>query len=477
MSRPRGPAPALLVAVAEVPAAPADGTASFDRSVVRDAVVDGVLDALVHTSTPGRYTGAQVLLRLAGRPRTVLDVALPLVRADVERVLAELPASVLDVSAPAGPAPGPRPSIAVVVPTVVGRVDELDRLLTSLAVLDHPDVDVVLVDNRTTRTLHDPLPDLLARHPGVRCVREPRPGISAARNAGAAATDADVVAFTDDDVAVDPGWLSALADRFARFPDELAVTGLVVPAELETTAQLQYEAHYGGFGGTRTFEAVRISGSNRRGLAVVRYDDDRPPHILPVYGVGAYGAGANMAFRRRELLARGGFDTSLGTGTPACGGEDLAALVDVLWSGGAIGYEPAALVHHTHRRDAAGLERQLHGNGIGFTAMLCALVVRDHRHATALAALVPAATVRLAVRTVNRLRRLDPAGVATARGAVLSAPSTVPVPAARFAALELSGFPVGPAAYARSRRRTARLSRTAATAASRGAVLPTGRPS
>jgi len=469
------------VAVAEVPAAPAAGTGSFDPAVVRNAVVDGVLDALSQSDTPARYTRAHVLLRLQGRPRTVLEVALPLVRADVEALLADLPGPLLAVPAATVPPAGALPSIAVVVPTVVGRVHELDRLLTSLAALEHPGVEVVLVDNRTALPAADPLPGLLARHPRVRSVREPRAGISAARNAGAAATDADVVAFTDDDVAVDPGWVSALADRFARFPDELAVTGLVVAAELETTAQLQYEAHYGGFGGTRTFDPVRISGSPRSGLAVVDRGHEREPETVPVYGIGAYGAGANMAFRRRELLARGGFDLHLGTGTPARGGEDLAALVDVLWAGGTVGYEPAALVHHTHRRDVEGLERQLHGNGVGFTAMLCALVVRDPRHARALAALVPAATLRLAGRTAGRLTRRPAPEAAPAPG---TAPGTAPapagpvaVPAARFAALELSGFPVGPAAYARSRRQAARLSRTPATTSSRGPELPTGRPS
>jgi cellulose synthase/poly-beta-1,6-N-acetylglucosamine synthase-like glycosyltransferase len=52
-----------------------------------------------------------------------------------------------------------------------------------------------------------------------------------------------------------------------------------------------------------------------------------------VYGVGAFDAGANMAFRRTALEKIGGFDVALGAGTPARGGEDLAALISVLWAG------------------------------------------------------------------------------------------------------------------------------------------------
>ena len=52
--------------------------------------------------------------------------------------------------------------------------------------------------------------------PGVRVVRETRPGISAARNRGLEAAKGEIVAFTDDDVEVDPGWLLAIATRLAH---------------------------------------------------------------------------------------------------------------------------------------------------------------------------------------------------------------------------------------------------------------------
>ena len=72
-------------------------------------------------------------------------------------------------------------------------------------------------------------------------MREPHPGISAARNRGIAVATGEIIAFTDDDVVVDRRWLRALGERFARQPDVSAVTGLVVPLELETAAQVLFE--------------------------------------------------------------------------------------------------------------------------------------------------------------------------------------------------------------------------------------------
>jgi O-antigen biosynthesis protein len=46
------------------------------------------------------------------------------------------------------------------------------------------------------------------------------------------------------------------------------------------------------------------------------------------YAAGAYGSGANMAFRTAALRAIGGFDPALGAGTRAQGGDDLAAFFD-----------------------------------------------------------------------------------------------------------------------------------------------------
>jgi hypothetical protein len=77
-----------------------------------------------------------------------------------------------------------------------------------------------------------------------------------------------------------------------------------------------------------------------------------------------------MAFRRAALEAVGRFDTALDVGTPSFGGGDLDIFHRILASGYTLVYEPAAWIRHRHRRDMAGLERQLYSNGRSFCVHL-----------------------------------------------------------------------------------------------------------
>jgi len=64
---------------------------------------------------------------------------------------------------------------SVVVPSIFARPTQLQRCVERLAELDHPDYEVIVVDNRPGNA---PPADI----EGARVVREPHPGISAARN-------------------------------------------------------------------------------------------------------------------------------------------------------------------------------------------------------------------------------------------------------------------------------------------------------
>lgn len=259
------------------------------------------------------------------------------------------------------------PSATVVVPTICQVPSQLVQMVTQLLDLDYPEFDIVVVDNRTNPT--QPLPDL----PGgdrLQVVCESVPGISAARNRGVMVATGEMIAFTDDDVIVDRGWLRAMGRRFVLNPEVDAIGGLVLPSEISTQPQLWFEEFFGGF--CQSFE-----------LNVVSSDDQRNDPLYP-YAPGRFGAGCNMAFRRGTLEEFGGFRLSLGTGTPSRGGEDLEIFITMALAGKTLAFEPAALVRHTHRQTEEEFLKQVFGYGAGLTAMYMSLIVAQPSHLLAM---------------------------------------------------------------------------------------------
>ncbi len=242
----------------------------------------------------------------------------------------------------------------------------------------------------------------------IRYVAEPRIGSSAARNRGvAAAADAAYVAFTDDDVEVDPEWLGWLLAPFTE-ANVKAVTGLVLPLTLASAVEKRFE-RYAGFG---------------KGLRSETYDmgehRDRDRFLFPYWG-GMFGSGNSMAFRREALLAVGGFDLALGPGTPTEGGEDLAAFSDVILRGGAIVYQPRSLCWHEHRGDEEGLRNQVRNYGIGLTAVLWRYFRRDWRFTAAAVRSLPLILRLVRSRSTDRQEERQPAdlGKLESRGRLL----------------------------------------------------------
>jgi GT2 family glycosyltransferase len=230
------------------------------------------------------------------------------------------------------------------------RTEDLAVCLQAIGELEYPDIDVLVVDNApsseaTRRLMED-------RFPQFRYVREPRPGLDWARNRAIRETKGEILAFTDDDAVVDPGWVSALVSVFDENEDVMAVTGLVIPLELETEAQILFE-EYGGFG----------KGFLRRWYQALPSDSW---HL----SAGWFGTGTNMAFRRSIFNDIGEFDPALDVGTRTNGGGDLEMFFRLLEEGHLLVYEPAAIVRHRHRRTRGELKTQLRNHGIGFFSYL-----------------------------------------------------------------------------------------------------------
>lgn len=256
----------------------------------------------------------------------------------------------------AEPMPVAMPSLTVAICTK-DRPDNVARCLKSLiAVRQAASFDILVVDNAPsddrTRILVETLPD-------IRYVQEPKPGLNFARNRAVGAATGEWLAFLDDDVVVDRHWLDGLKAGWGENPDAAAFTGLVLPYELETEAQILFESR-GGFG---------------RGFNQIRYGQVLPGNRLYPCGAGIFGAGCNMAFRRDLLLKLGGFDEALDTGAPLPGGGDLDIFYRVVRSNHLLVYAPQYLVYHQHRRELEKLRRQYWSWGLGFMAF----VVKSYR--------------------------------------------------------------------------------------------------
>ncbi|MEO3976388.1 glycosyltransferase [Streptomyces sp. CAU 1734] len=370
------------------------------------------------------------LVRLRGRPVATVVCRIPPGKNAADAVAAEARA-LLARSAPEPPGPGfGRPPRTSVVIATRERADQLARALDSVLAQDHPDFEVVVVDNAPLTAATRELVE--GKYPGrVRYAREDVPGLAIAHNRGVAVADGEIIAFTDDDVIADPHWLTALTEPFSADPGLGCTTGLILPAVLGTPAQILLESH-GGFA---------------KGFAPRTWDPAAPPAGEPLFPftAGSFGSGANMAFRAGVLRDAGGFDPATGTGTPARGGDDLYAFVRVLAAGHRLRYTPEALVWHHHRETWQDLRNQAYGYGAGLTAYLTAVLVRRP-------ALLP-----------SLLRKL-PRGLAYARSITAHRDSAeTAVPGAHGAQdypwprhlsrLERRGMLAGPIGYAKARRR------------------------
>jgi|SRR5689334_19055511 len=257
------------------------------------------------------------------------------------------------------------PAMSVMIATR-DRTESLVRCLDSVTQQAYPRFDIVIVDSAPSTNDTVLAVDSLRSRPGlptIHYVRAEMPGLGYAHNRGLAAVTGRWVAITDDDVTVDRHWLTGILEGASAHADVACVTGPILAAEVETTAQALLE-QYGGYS---------------RGFTQRCYNTGelRPPNPLFPFTVGRLGSGANMAYRTSFLRQNGGFDPATGVGTPARAGDDLLAFLHVLVSGHTLAYQPSALLWHWHPRDYARLHRIAKGYGVGLGAYLTSAITHD----------------------------------------------------------------------------------------------------
>jgi glycosyltransferase involved in cell wall biosynthesis len=210
------------------------------------------------------------------------------------------------------------------------RCQSLAKALNSLALQVLPESiqwEVIVVDNNSRDQTRQVVENFCRQNPArFRYLLEPQQGKSYASNKGVREARGDIVAFTDDDVTMEPTWLHNL------------------------TANL-HTGEWAGAGGRTLPE-----------------QDFVPPHWLAslerrsmlaplgIFDLGSEATelkespfGNNMAFRKKIIEQHGGFRTDLGP----CGGdprpqksEDSEFGIRLIAAGERLRYEPTAIIYH-----------------------------------------------------------------------------------------------------------------------------------
>lgn len=282
------------------------------------------------------------------------------------------------------------------------RAESLRDCLHALQQVRYSPIEILIVDNAPSKDDTRRLVTELAREDArFRYTCEPRPGLSRARDHGAALAKFDLLAFTDDDILVDAGWPAALVAGFCADPDTSCITGLVASRSLDTSAERYFDSRY-AWG--------EMFSPRRYDLAA-----NRDSSALYPYSAGIFGTGANFAIRRMVIDSVGGFDPLLGVGGPGKGGEDLDMFLRVILAGQRLCYLPSALVWHRHRADDKALAEQIYAYGHGLGAYLAKRVMtRD------MPAMMLARGFRQAAVIATRMRRASRASQFKARGGRLA---------------------------------------------------------
>ena len=317
---------------------------------------------------------------------------------------------------------------ATVIMCTVGSCDMLEAAVRAILAQKHHRFTLVVVDNAPeTGQTREKLASIDDTRMTI--VSASRPGLSRARNRGVLAARGEVIVFTDDDAIVDPNWLTAMIDPFTASPYVAATTGIALPLEERYKPQRWFESR-GGFPKDMK-PRVWCAGDMPEGLEVLGEKGEGGP-LFPIT-TARVGAGVCMAMRRDVLMEVGPFDPALGAGTSTRGGEDLDMFARILATGDVIIHTPDALVHHRHRVDEAGLDKQIRGNGSGMAALLTKAIIEK-----------PSVLCTLVGRIPGILKRIKPGGTRVA-GRDDDTPGSL-------TRSEIKGFLEGPFLYLSSRR-------------------------
>jgi GT2 family glycosyltransferase len=183
--------------------------------------------------------------------------------------------------------------------------------------------ELLIVDNNSGDDTASIAREFVRSHAGTTYVFEARPGLSHARNTGIREARAGIIAFADDDVYFQPGWLDALVSAFAAFPGAGCAGGRTEPLFEAGAPSWLHDTLLYMYGSTDCGDAPSWM--------------EFPKHPF----------GVNMAFRREVFDRIGGFDPRLGrVGESLLSGEESDIFRRAHEAGYRTRYVPEARLRH-----------------------------------------------------------------------------------------------------------------------------------
>jgi glycosyltransferase involved in cell wall biosynthesis len=225
--------------------------------------------------------------------------------------------------------------VSVVICTI-GRPDLIGAAAGSVLANRYPNFELTVVDQSKDDSTRRAL-EAFAGDPRYHYLHLDRVGLSAAYNAGIAASRSDVLAFTDDDCVAPPNWVSAVVNALERHPDVELLYGqtLVAPALKNGPGEVP---------------SMPIAAEEKIGEG---------------HGFRIAGMGANFALRRRLIDRIGGFDEALGGGGPLKSSQDFDFQFRTYRAGAVCLLTPDVWVDHYGVRNSEQWPKTLEAYGVG----------------------------------------------------------------------------------------------------------------
>jgi len=222
--------------------------------------------------------------------------------------------------------------ISLIVATL-GRYEEVERLLTSLAqqTIDHRRLEVIIVDQNDSIDL-TPIIAIFSKHLAISHIRSTKHGVAFNRNKGLAIARGSIVAFPDDDCTYYADTLERVLDHYQQEPEWVLLLGSVYDRNTNQPVIRRWPKH-----------AIRAT----------------PANVFFLY------SSITIFSRLRSLL----FDERLGAGAPY-GSYDDADYVFRALQYGPVQYSPAVQVWHSDLNASLMPPAKIRAYGVGFGAFV-----------------------------------------------------------------------------------------------------------